>query len=312
MVNSGVIDPTYLPFPAVQLLPHLAPTGDQSADSEARRALQYYLKSADSYHAFLQASTDRRGMPISDLKRPCQIEKDERFWIAACLMTYWQDENQKEVFERLLRRCFGAEPPFPDMRSWDECLSGKLHLLFECGLPSPSSYKRWLSEHLRGRQIVPYVLDAARRKQSDHVRGALEGATRVDALLLSEQTGFAVVFEAKVLSDISCQVTYDSMRNQIVRSIDVMLEENACRPHPFDRRSPERSLFVLVTPQIFRDRPESRLYGWLLEEYRSDPSALARDLPHRRGVDWEGVARRLGWLTWEECEDVLAGACRWL
>ena len=120
MTNSGVIDPTYLPFSAEQLLPHLAPSGDQFADSKARRALQYYLRSADRYHAFLQAHPDCRGIPLSDLRRPCQIEKDERFWIAACLMSYFHDENPRESLERLLQRCFGDVPPLPDILSWDE------------------------------------------------------------------------------------------------------------------------------------------------------------------------------------------------
>ncbi len=39
--------------------------------------------------------------------------------------------------------------------------------------------------------------------------------------------GVAVLFEAKVLSDISCRIEYDATRNQIARTIDVMLECNA-------------------------------------------------------------------------------------
>jgi len=309
---SEVIDPTYLPFSAEELLPRLAPTGDPKRDSKAQRALQYYIHSAERYQAFCLACPDREGLRLSALRKPCQIEKDERFWMATCLLHYHHADAPMHSWTKLLERCFGNVPPLPGLASWEDCLAGQLHLLLECGLPSPPSYKRWLADHLDRQQMIPYVLDAAKKRDSSGIRPGLEGATVVDALLLNEETGFAVLFEAKVLSDISCQVTYDAMRNQIARSIDVMLEENAGRPHPLNRRRPERTLFVLVTPQVFRDRPESRLYGWLMQEYRSRASALARDLPHRRGVDWEGAARRLGWLTWEMCDDVLPGACHWL
>ena len=45
--------------------------------------------------------------------------------------------------------------------------------------------------------------------------------------MLLAATGVAVIFEAKVLSDISAHVTFDLARNQLARSIDVMLEANS-------------------------------------------------------------------------------------
>ena len=47
--------------------------------------------------------------------------------------------------------------------------------------------------------------------------------------MLLAATGVAVIFEAKVLSDISAHVTFDLARNQLARSIDVMLEANSAR-----------------------------------------------------------------------------------
>jgi hypothetical protein len=66
---------------------------------------------------------------------------------------------------------------------------------------------------------------------------------------------------------------------------------------------------VLLTPEIFRSHPESRLYGWLMCDYRNNPAALPRDLPHRHraGTNLAAVAARLGWLTWEDCNDVASG-----
>jgi hypothetical protein len=52
--------------------------------------------------------------------------------------------------------------------------------------------------------------------------------------------------------------------------------------------------------------------GWLVRDYRDHPAALQRDLPHRTGTDFAAVASRLGWLSWEDCNEVLPGACPWL
>ncbi|HID65043.1 MAG TPA: hypothetical protein EYP49_20180 [Anaerolineae bacterium] len=306
-MNSQLIDSTYLPFPIDQLRGHFVPTA-----GEADRRLRYYLTSAERYQRFQADHPDRRGLPLSGLKRPCQIEKDERFWVVTCLMNYFYSSDQTERLGALMSRCFGDVPPLTDVASWDECFGGRLHLFFEVKLPSPPGYKRWLGENLSQRQIVPYVLDAGCRPGTDDVRKGLEGSTHVDAMLLNENNGFAILFEAKVLSDISYQISFDAMRNQLARNLDVMLEQNLTLPVPLSRRDPHLTLFVLLTPEIFREHPYSRLYGWLLQEYRNHPTALERDIPHRQGVDWQEVARRIGWLTWEDCEQVLHGACPWL
>jgi len=242
----------------------------------------------------------------------CQIEKDERFWVVTCLMKYFYGADRADRLGALMRKCFGDVPPLTGVASWDACLGGGLYLLFEVNLPSPSSYKRWLRDNFTQRQVVPYVLDAAYRRGTDDIRKRLEGPTQVDAILLNADNGFAVLFEAKVLSDISDQVSFDAMRNQIARTIDGMLERNAKLPKPLSLRRPERTLFAMLTPEIFRQYPHSRLYGWLLDEYRKKPAALARDLRHRQREDWAEIARRIGWLTWEDCEQMLPGSCPWL
>lgn len=71
---------------------------------------------------------------------------------------------------------------------------------------------------------------------------------------------------------------------------------------------------MLLTPKIFKDHPYSRLYGVLMREYKSNPARLAEDLSHRReqGLDWNKVAARLGWLTWEDCRDISRKSCPWM
>jgi hypothetical protein len=125
-------------------------------------------------------------------------------------------------------------------------------------------------------------------------------------------------FESKVLSDTSCQVSFDPLRNQIARNIDVMLEAPApssaapgSGAAAVAKRNPDRSLFVLLTPQVFHERPDSRLYGWLMNEYRNKPDGLGRNLPHRQ-ADWHMVARRLGWTTFEKINAIRPDACGWL
>ena len=98
----------------------------------------------------------------------------------------------------------------------------------------------------------------------------------------------------------------------IIRNIDVMIEPATGQQSPLDRRDPERSLFALLTPGAFREQPHSRLYGWLMEEYRNRPDALARNLPHRDAQDWPSLSRRLGWMTFEDIANTVPGACPWL
>jgi hypothetical protein len=158
---------------------------------------------------------------------------------------------------------------------------------------------------------VTYVRMAARRKGQDDLRRTLEGPTNVDAMIVNPETGFGLLVEAKAMSDISHDVSFDPMRNQIARNLDVMLEPNGSLPVPLSGRDPKRSFFLLVTPQLFIDHPTSRLYGWLMGDYRNNPDALARDLVHRSG-ELAGVRDRIGWVSWESINTSLPGACRWL
>ena len=105
---------------------------------------------------------------------------------------------------------------------------------------------------------------------------------------------------------------YDALRNQLARSIDVMLEKSEGLDRRLDARKPDRTCLVLLTPEIFWRNPRSRLYGCLMQEYRDCLQSLARDLPHREPNELNDVRARLGWLTWEACNAVQPKACPWL
>jgi len=302
-----VLHPIYMPVEEERLREHFAQVRvrGQCVDT-ADLHIPQFQKSIERYEAFQKEHGPRPGLPLSKVRFPCQIEKDERFWTASSFLALFYSPARVDELSCLLQLAYGEKPPVDGLPSWASCLEGELFLFFEANLPSPALYKKWLREHLRERHLIPYVL------QSDNGSKNLEGPTNVDALLLNASNGFAVVIEAKVLSDVSCQITYDVQRNQIARNIDVMLEENASLCYPLNRRYPSKTLFLLVTPEIFKRNPSSRLYGFLMREYRKDPLALARDLPHRSGLEAREVAQRIGWVTWEDMQGINSGSCSWL
>jgi hypothetical protein len=299
-----VIDRDYLPFTPRQLADHFAPVAAMGDH------LAYYRASAKRAADFKAAPPAGTPAEISRaVKWGRQMEKDERFWVAATLMQMFHAPNRIDLIAQMLRHCLGDTPP-DSLPSWEAALGHEQFLFFEANLPSPADYTRQLGARLDEHILVPYLREAAELNMQ---RGKkLEGATKVDALLTSPDTGFAVLFEAKVVSDISAGVQFDVLRNQIARTIDVMLEPNASPRPPLSERRPDRTCYVLITPEIFRRNPESRLYGWLLPAYQQDPALLQRHLAHRQAAELESVPQRLGWLTWEDCHRLHPGACPWL
>jgi len=287
-----MIRPDYFPFTEEQLKSHFAEVKTNGNCIKNVRHLDYYKQSVKRYSNYVKNNPDRRNKSLQEMKFPCQIEKDERLWIARSMMTIFHSPNRTNELIQIFTSVYGGSPPV-DLNTWQDCLKGELCLFFEPNLPSPKLYKEWLRQNLRKRQFIPYILDSAYGKKN------LEGPTNVDAMLLNPKNGFSVLIEAKVLSDVSIQVSYDVLRNQIARNIDVMLEKNEDLCSPLNLRSPERTLFLLLTPKIFKDNPSSRLYGYKMNEYIHNPNSIRVDLPHRT-CDWTTISKRLGWITWED------------
>ena len=312
--SEELLNEKYLPFTKEDFLKHFANVKEDNCSNSKEKHLKDYISSVDNYNKYLESKHKEKS--LDKLRKPRQIEKDERFWTASSLMTLFYSANMVKEFTNLFSKAYGDKPPI-NIDSWEDCFSGEpnknLHLFFEANLPSPVSYKDWLKHNITERQFIPYILDCAMNTNNEF-RDNLEGPTNVDAILINSKNGFSVIIEAKVLSDISINITYDSMRNQLARNIDVMLERNDNLCEPLKSREPEKTLFLLITPELFRKNPKSRLYGYKFNEYKSSPSLLSDDMPHRskENFDWTQITKRLGWLSWEEFKEVNQECCLWL
>jgi hypothetical protein len=308
---AALMHSTYLPFTADQLQGHFAPV---LSAGEKNRHLRYYQASIDRASEY----DDRNSCGIkptpAQTRLGRQMEKDERFWVAAALMALYHADagrTRAEAFGGLLKRA-RLRPP-SGFRHWTDALSGPLDLFFEVNLPSPRCYRAWLGDHLDERVPIPYL-----RESVTAPRSRLEGPTHADAMLLAHDTRVAIIFEAKVLSDVSTHVTFDVARNQLARTIDAMLEAPVLRP-PLSSRQPERTFLVLLTPALMQPKRagnaagKSRLYGWLMPAYQDHGNSLLRQhLPHRDDHDLAKATKRLGWASWEDCNAVVPHACQWL
>jgi hypothetical protein len=292
-----VIHRKFLPFTREQLLPHF----------NDEKHLDYFAASAIRYAEFVDRfGANFAGMPITkEVRLKRQIERDERFWTACTLKTAFDNE----VMAGILRAAFGNRPPLQAFPTWETCIGDRSEqtLRFEVAVSSPRLYREHLRSHFqrkgRAAHLVPYIRDAAQGRTD------FEGPTKVDAVFANTKNDFCVLFEAKLLSDISCDVTFDPLRNQLARNVDVMIdnaEDNVLSPDPSKR------LLCLLTPKLFKERPSTRFYGVLYEKYKLEPKVLQDHLAHRRPTELEGVPPRLGWLAFEECEEAYPNCCPWV
>lgn len=292
-----LIENTYMPFTKEELNEHFL------KDSE--KQIQYFIISSNKYKQFLNANLERKGIPISRSRRECQIEKDEKFWTLTTLKKIYDNPSRDEILRKLFVNAFGERPPFSEFNSWQECLSGEMKLYFEACLPTSSKYNEYIIQHFNERQFIPYILQASKRDTNR----VFEGPTHVDAMFLNVSNGFSWIIEAKVLSDISYLTSFDIIRNQLARNIDVMLC-NELNETPLSLRNPEKTVFSLLTPKIFKEKPNTRLYGIKMKEYIDDIENIKKDLPHLE--DMGRIQQKIGWITFEEIYKLNPDSCPWM
>lgn len=305
--NTPGIHQEFLPFTEEQVAKYFP-------NSKRQEQIKYFKNSLKNYEEW----ENTPNMPRKQYASKRQVEKDERFWTTRYFINLFEtkqmpkEESQRKIAKRiesLLKKAFNTTmSPFESQQSWSELLKGDLRLVLECSFPAPLDYKNWLKNNVTTSHMIPYVHDWA--KKDGKWRGDLEGATQVDAYIVNMDTGFNMVCEAKLTSDISNDTTYNMARNQIARNIDVMLEHNKYYENHGDElkkenRNTDLSVFLLVTPTFFKKNPLSRLYGYKMYDYKHHPQELGKDLKHRKGMSekkWEGISKRIGWATWEDFE----------
>jgi len=132
------------------------------------------------------------------------------------------------------------------------------------------------------------VLCVRRKAASDGDLSPLEKPVSINAVL--ENKRFFICFECKFLSDISYQVTFIPVLNQIVRVVDCGMYEA--------KETGRMFAFTLISPALFRDGDgaRNRLYWYKMNEYSTYSEALYRDL----GYEAPLIPGRLFWVTWED------------
>jgi len=103
--------PIYLAFTEAQLRSHFAQVkkGGECSDSSEKH-IRYYKNSLANYVDCPQGK-ERKGTTLSHIRKPCQIEKDEKFWTASCLMTVFHSNNRIKEFVQLFENS-GVRPSF--------------------------------------------------------------------------------------------------------------------------------------------------------------------------------------------------------
>lgn len=140
------------------------------------------------------------------------------------------------------------------------------------------------------------------------------GATAGGITYGPHEPGSRVCFvEAKCLSDCSTTVSYDPLRNQIARVTENLLcfQEGG--------KFPERIFFTLLTPRLFLQNRNARLYGYKMREYEDREKILA-DINQCR-IEWRQgfgpehldlrarlAALRLNWASYEDLLEPEMGA----
>lgn len=167
--------------------------------------------------------------------------------------------------------------------------------------------------------LYPDISEIIRGKV-DKENSSFEGSTNLDLMIRGESNGKPSIcfIEAKFLSDISYQTTYNPSRDQIIRNIDCGIDlvlNDEKQVNNFND-----FYFLLLTPKVFRTDKfggsknselakfganSSRLYCYKMNEYK-DYEILKSSLPHRKLTDeqWKTIAGNVGWMTFEDIYNI--------
>jgi len=183
-------------------------------------------------------------------------------------------------------------------------------------LPEIIEYRKFLKDSL-GKEnfhLYPDRINTINDKLTKP-DASFEGNTNLDLLIegISNSRKTTIFIEAKFLSDISYQIKYNPVRDQIIRNIDCGIDyvKNKKYAEYFDD-----FYFFLLTPKVFRTElfgdskkselqkygsNSSRLFCYKMNEYKNF-NFLKTLLPHRdlSDKDWKVLSDNIGWITFED------------
>jgi hypothetical protein len=240
------------------------------------------------------------------------------------LFSNQEDLNNSQRLESinyLLSEVFGMRYDRPPPPEFDH-LEG-VHI--EIVLPEILQYREYVQKKIFIDGPYHFYKDRKQKlsEKLEKEKASFEGNTNLDTLISGKSNGRSthLFIEAKFLSDISKDIKYVPVRNQIARNIDCAID--LMTRSGKNLSGLEDFWFLLLTPGIFRTEryggpvlspiarflpQRSRLFCYKMEDYLH-PDFLRRDLPHWKGIldtqHWDLISKRIGWLTYEDIGDVV-------
>jgi hypothetical protein len=250
------------------------------------------------------------------------LEHDEPWVTLVALYGLFGDQKdinnsqRLESINYLLSDVFGKRHDRPAPPEFDH-LAG-VHI--EVVLPEILRYREYVQKSIFIEGPYHCYKDRKQKlsEKLEKEKASFEGSTNLDTLISGKNNGrnIHLFIEAKFLSDISTDITYVSVRNQIARNIDCAIDLMTAGGE--DLKGLKDFWFLLLTPGIFRTEryggpvlspiapflpQRSRLFCYKMEDYLH-PDFLRRDLPHWKDIldtqHWALISKRLGWLTYED------------
>jgi hypothetical protein len=153
----------------------------------------------------------------------------------------------------------------------------------------PNGYLQWIMNEAK-KNPISYV-----RKQAELQKliQPLESRTHVDAFIETDK--LLIFFEVKFTSDISYSTTFNPIRNQLARLIDVGLDLN--------EHNGKEVLIIIATPRKLFEK-KSRLYCYKIKEY-SDPEKIKEDIEWRSLSSIKDNVLAVRWIALEDLINVL-------
>jgi hypothetical protein len=230
-----------------------------------------------------------------------------------------QDLNEPQRLESinyLLSEVFGKRHDRPAPPKFDRLVRSHMEVYLQENL----KYRKYVQEEIFKDGPYHHYRDRKQKLEEklEREKASFEGNTNLDGLISGKTDGrdIHVFIEAKFLSDISKDIKYVSVRNQIARNIDCAID--LMTEGGKDLNGLNDFWFLLLTPGIFRTEKyggpvlspiasfgpqRSRLFCYKMNDYLY-PAFLRKDLPHWNDIlkseHWDLISSRIGWLTYED------------